>query len=93
MFLDFLITNHIYSFKLNGKYRTPGQLTDLRSALVNNVTFGSLAVRYKLHLFLMCHSRELQQSIDAFVAYQDCNGHKVTGHVSMLIAYYYYLLE
>lgn len=44
--LDFLITAHIYE---NNPRLSPGDLTDLRSALVNNVTFAAYVVKLGLH--------------------------------------------
>lgn len=44
--LDFLITSYIFESCGNLK---PGELTDLRSALVNNVTFASYVVKLGLH--------------------------------------------
>ncbi|KOB76458.1 Uncharacterized protein OBRU01_05716 [Operophtera brumata] len=43
--LDFLITSHIFE---NSPDMKPGQLTDLRSALVNNVTFAAYVVKLGL---------------------------------------------
>ncbi|KAG8181475.1 hypothetical protein JTE90_016563 [Oedothorax gibbosus] len=47
--LDYLITRQLYEDPSN---HSPGTLTDLRSALVNNVYFASLAVKYEYHKFL-----------------------------------------
>lgn len=44
--LDFLITSHIFE---NCRELKPGEMTDLRSALVNNVTFASYVVKLGLH--------------------------------------------
>lgn len=74
--LDFLITHHIYN-KRNVK--TAGLLTDLRSALVNNVTFASQAVRYGFHKCLQHFSPKLQEGIDKFVNCQEKANHQVTG--------------
>ncbi|KAG8230614.1 hypothetical protein J437_LFUL004526 [Ladona fulva] len=73
--LDYVITCHIYETcgKLN-----PGQLTDLRSALVNNITFASLAVRHGLHRHLLHLSRNLMDVIDSFVDFQVQRNHDVT---------------
>lgn len=48
--LDFLITSHIFE---NGRNLTPGDLTDLRSALVNNVTIASYVVKLGLHKYVI----------------------------------------
>ena len=81
--LDFLVTDHIYKNQpvVNHEELTPGMLTDLRSALVNNITFGSLSVRYGFHKLLLHFAPKLQESIDTFVHCQERNNHQVTGAV------------
>jgi endoribonuclease Dicer len=79
--LDFLITNHIYK---RSRVMDPGDLTDLRSALVNNVTFGSLSVRYGFETYLLNTDRKLQEAIDVFVECQKAVKHQVTGHFKLL---------
>ncbi|XP_021960857.1 endoribonuclease dcr-1 [Folsomia candida] len=79
--LDFLVTHHIYNTQ---KKVTAGSLTDLRSALVNNVTFGSQAVRYGFHKLLLQFSPRLQESIDKFVKYQERNNHEVSDSFELL---------
>jgi endoribonuclease Dicer len=44
--LDYLVTRFLFEHK--GRF-APGILTDLRSALVNNTIFASLAVKHGLH--------------------------------------------
>ncbi|XP_032687848.1 endoribonuclease Dicer-like [Odontomachus brunneus] len=66
--LDFLITCHIYESCGN---LSPGALTDLRSALVNNVTFACLAVRYGLHTCLLAYAPQLHEIINRFVKFQE----------------------
>lgn len=44
--LDYLITRFLFEHK---KQYSPGVLTDLRSSLVNNTIFASLAVKYNFH--------------------------------------------
>ncbi|XP_065351685.1 endoribonuclease Dicer-like [Cloeon dipterum] len=80
--LDFLITAHIYE---SHSSLTPGEMTDLRSALVNNITFASLTVRYGFHTFLLAHSSTVMHSIDNFVDFQKKNGHKITDDHLLLI--------
>ncbi|XP_043279610.1 endoribonuclease Dicer isoform X2 [Venturia canescens] len=65
--LDFLITVHIYE---SCDYLSPGALTDLRSALVNNITFACLAVKYGFHTALMAYAPKLQEIIERFVKFQ-----------------------
>uniref|UniRef100_A0A914YCP1 Uncharacterized protein n=1 Tax=Panagrolaimus superbus TaxID=310955 RepID=A0A914YCP1_9BILA len=61
--LDFLITQHLYNHNL--KF-SPGILTDLRSALVNNINFASLVVKHKLHNYLIIENAKLSASIQKF---------------------------
>lgn len=65
---DFLITCHIYDTCGN---LSPGELTDLRSALVNNITFACLTVRYGLHTGLLAYAPKLNDAIDHFVRFQE----------------------
>ncbi|XP_078169437.1 endoribonuclease Dicer homolog 3a-like [Carex rostrata] len=62
--LDILITRHLYE-----KYTDvdPGELTDLRSASVNNETFAQTAIRHKLHLHLQHGSGLLLQQITDYI--------------------------
>ncbi|KAJ8045308.1 Endoribonuclease Dicer [Holothuria leucospilota] len=64
--LDYLITKHLYDHYRN---LSPGALTDLRSALVNNTIFASLAVKYGFHQFFLSLSPDLFRVIGNFVAY------------------------
>ena len=64
--LDFLITRHIHNTYKN---MDPGKLTDLRSALVNNVLFASLSVQLGLHRALKHMSSKLDYEIDKFVKF------------------------
>nr|CAB3238000.1 endoribonuclease Dicer [Phallusia mammillata] len=66
--LDFLITRHLFH---DERRHSPGALTDLRSALVNNTIFASLAVRYNFHKYFKSISPELQRIIEEFVTYQE----------------------
>ncbi|XP_034432990.1 endoribonuclease Dicer isoform X1 [Hippoglossus hippoglossus] len=65
--LDYLITKHLYE---DPRQHSPGVLTDLRSALVNNTIFASLAVKYDYHKYFKAISPELFQVIDDFVQFQ-----------------------
>jgi endoribonuclease Dicer len=62
----------------------PGKLTDLRSALVNNITLACLVVRQKIHKFLKAESRTLFETIKKFVEYQEMQNHKITDDVILL---------
>ncbi|KAK4422330.1 Endoribonuclease Dicer3a [Sesamum alatum] len=62
--LDILITLHLYE---NHKNVDPGDLTDLRSASVNNDNFAIAAVKGNLHLHLQHSSLYLENQISEFV--------------------------
>ncbi|XP_073146735.1 endoribonuclease Dicer homolog 3 [Henckelia pumila] len=62
--LDILITRHLYE---SHKDIDPGELTDLRSASVNNNNFAFAAVRHNLHPHLLHQSECLRDQISSFV--------------------------
>lgn len=80
--LDFLITCYIVERCPN---MDPGQLTDLRSALVNNVTLACLCVRNNVHLHILSQNAMLTESINRFVDFQSKYKHEVTDHVELLM--------
>ncbi|KAL9242481.1 hypothetical protein vseg_016474 [Gypsophila vaccaria] len=61
--LDYLITSYLYSVFPDLK---PGQFTDLRSSLVNNLTFARVAAN-TLHKYILCDNSNLCDAIDKFV--------------------------
>ncbi|XP_075398675.1 endoribonuclease Dicer-like [Tenrec ecaudatus] len=65
--LDYLITKHLYE---DPRQHSPGVLTDLRSALVNNTVFASLAVKYDFHKYFQAASPTLIDVIAGFVQFQ-----------------------
>nr|CAD7444294.1 unnamed protein product [Timema bartmani] len=71
--LDFLITCFIYE---HCGLLSPGQMTDLRSALVNNTTFAVLSVRYGFHQYILHSSSHLMDAVNRFVLMQEerCHG-------------------
>ncbi|KAG9129978.1 hypothetical protein Leryth_007097 [Lithospermum erythrorhizon] len=72
--LDILITWHLYQNHLDVD---PGELTDLRSASVNNENFALAAVKHDLHPHLQHCSGELESQIHTFVqAVSDSGGNK-----------------
>lgn len=81
--LDFLITSHIYNKCEN---ITPGELTDLRSALVNNVTFACLTVRYGFHKFMLTKACKLTDIIKRFVEHQEKRNHKIGAEILFLLS-------
>ncbi|XP_033114296.1 endoribonuclease Dicer-like isoform X2 [Anneissia japonica] len=64
--LDYLITCHLYN---NHQQLSPGALTDMRSALVNNNIFASLAVKFEYHKYFKAFSPELFSIVDRFVEF------------------------
>nr|XP_047132460.1 endoribonuclease Dicer-like [Hydra vulgaris] len=62
--LDFLITLHIQS---NTQNLSPGQLTYFRSAVVNNNTFGLLAIKHSFYKYIYSSSNELFSSYNSFI--------------------------
>ncbi|CAG9838636.1 unnamed protein product [Diabrotica balteata] len=80
--LDFLITCHIYESCEN---LDPGQLTDLRSALVNNNTFASLCVRLRLHTYLLMMNMQLQKLIDRFDSFMAQKDYIIDDEVLILL--------
>ncbi|XP_058760418.1 endoribonuclease Dicer homolog 3a-like [Vicia villosa] len=62
--LDLLITWHLYQSHTE---IDPGELTDLRSASVNNDSFAQAAVKHNLHPHLMHSSGLLQGQISEYV--------------------------
>jgi endoribonuclease Dicer len=62
--LDYLVTCHIYS--TFGDYG-PGEITSMRSALVNNSTFAELAVGLNLHKCLLYNSPSLYSQVERFL--------------------------
>ncbi|CAH1636516.1 unnamed protein product [Spodoptera littoralis] len=81
--LDFLITSHIFE---NCRELKPGEMTDLRSALVNNVTFASYVVKLGLHKFLCSElNPTLDKAIILFVDHQVQRNHEIVEDVLYLI--------
>lgn len=80
--LDFLISAYIFEHKTR---MTPGQLTDLRSALVNNTTLACICVRHRFHFFILAENALLTESIQSFVQFQESQNHRVTNHVRILM--------
>lgn len=81
--LDYLITRYLFE---DPRRHSPGTLTDLRSALVNNTFFASLAVKYQFQKYLMYISDELFQVIDGFVR-------KLRGHEEQITIGYTLLIN
>lgn len=57
--------------------KTINEIKDIKSALVNNITFASLSIRIGLHRFILANSIETNEAIDRFYKYQHKNNHKI----------------
>ncbi|XP_044163480.1 LOW QUALITY PROTEIN: endoribonuclease Dicer-like [Acropora millepora] len=66
--LDFLVTQHL--FLRHGKL-SPGELTDIRQALVNNHFFAVIAVKNNFNKYLKQMSPTLFKTIEKFVTFMD----------------------
>ena len=62
--LDFLITQHLY---FRHASLSPGQLTDIRQALVNNNIFGTIAVNNDFHKYLKHMSPQWFKTVGNFI--------------------------
>jgi endoribonuclease Dicer len=62
--LDYLTISYLYSVYPMLK---PGQLTDLRSVLVNNKAFANVAVDLSFYKYLIYDSSALTKSINTYV--------------------------
>lgn len=80
--LDFLITAYITEHCPD---MDPGQLTDLRSALVNNATLACLCVRYNIHKHMLYQNVLLNGAIRRFVDFQQTQNHQISDHVELLM--------
>ena len=68
--LDYLVTCHIYStFPRYG----PGEISHMRAALVNNVTFAELSVKLQLHRSLLHNSPSLFKQIQDYIHNVSCD--------------------
>lgn len=70
--LDYLITRHLYD---DTRMHSPGALTDLRSALVNNTIFASLAVQNGFHRYFKHLSPGLNEVVEKFIRLQEESDH------------------
>lgn len=66
--IDYLVTRYLYEVPRTFR---PGQLTDLRSSLVNNSFFAALVVRHGLHRCLLHCNPGLFSAVGRFVQHQE----------------------
>ena len=66
--LDFLVTQHLY---FRHEKLSPGELTDIRQALVNNNIFAAIAVKYDYNKYLRQMSPKWFKSIENFTTRLD----------------------
>ena len=66
--LDFLVTQHLY---FRHAKLTPGQLTDIRQALVNNNIFATIAVKNEYHKYLKQMSPQWFKTVENFITRLD----------------------
>lgn len=64
--LDIIITLYIFE---HCKDMDPGKMTDLRSALVNNITLACICVRNNFHMHLLTQNAGLTETIMNFAGY------------------------
>lgn len=79
--LDFLITCYIFE---QNPDMNPGKLTDLRMALVNNVTLSCICVRNEFHKHLLYENAALLQAIMHFEKFQRDQNFVITSEVRLL---------
>ncbi|CAG9855440.1 unnamed protein product [Phyllotreta striolata] len=80
--LDYLITRHLYE---DPRMHSPGALTDLRSALVNNTIFASLAVRNGFHKYFRHLSPGLNEVVERFIRLQEESGHSLVDELYLVV--------
>ncbi|KAH1023571.1 hypothetical protein HUJ04_012751 [Dendroctonus ponderosae] len=80
--LDYLITRHLYE---DPRMHSPGALTDLRSALVNNTIFAALAVRHGFHKYFRHLSPGLNDVVERFIRLQEESGHTILDELYLIV--------
>lgn len=70
------------------RQHSPGALTDLRSALVNNTIFAALAIRFGFHKYFRHLSPGLADVIHRFVRIQEDNNHTIFEEVNLFIYFF-----
>ena len=88
--LDFLVTQHLY---FRHAQLSPGELTDIRQALVNNNIFATIAVKYKYNKYLKQMSPMWFKTIKDFITkVEDETKERGQDHVSKTFLLFPYLV-
>uniref|UniRef100_A0A8D8W370 Endoribonuclease Dicer n=1 Tax=Cacopsylla melanoneura TaxID=428564 RepID=A0A8D8W370_9HEMI len=80
--IDFLVTVYLYE---NFTHLSPGDISDIRSAMVNNVTFASYSVRLGLHRLMLYDSPKLLENMSNFAQNQEAKNHMISDEIFFLI--------
>lgn len=64
---------------------TPGEISEIKSSLVNNITFSSLSTRIGLHRFILAKSLEMTEAIDRFYNIQQKKNHTIWQEVNFFL--------
>jgi endoribonuclease Dicer len=65
--LDLLVTQYLFN---DEKEHSPGELTDLRQALVNNKFFAHLSIKHNFHKYLSYESKNMFGELDSYIKMQ-----------------------
>ena len=65
--LDLLVTQYLFN---DEKEHSPGELTDLRQALVNNKFFAHLSIKHNFHKYLSYESKNMFGELEAYIKMQ-----------------------
>lgn len=80
--IDLLVTAYVVEHCTD---RHAGELADIRAALVNNITWACLSVRYRFHAFSLTQNAALSEKIGHFAEHQRTHEHRVSDQVQLLI--------
>ncbi|XP_067939419.1 endoribonuclease Dicer-like [Watersipora subatra] len=72
--IDYVITRCLFEDK---RKHSPGILTDLRSALVNNNVFAALAVKWNFHKYIKFISTQMYERVHRFVLHQKARNDRI----------------
>lgn len=80
--IDMLVTAYLMERCVD---RHAGELGNIRAALVNNITWACLSVRYRLHVFALTQNAALSEKIGVFAEHQRTQEYRVDDQVQLLI--------